>query len=48
LKNKKPNFNDFLWFNKKPLKLVEKEGRGNLGDQHWIENMQELPSRNFN
>jgi hypothetical protein len=40
-------FNNFWWFNQRPLKLVQEEKWGSLGDQGWIEKLQEFPSINF-
>nr|XP_034889980.1 uncharacterized protein LOC118030067 [Populus alba] len=48
VETKKPIFNNFWWFNQKPLKIVEKEEWGNLGDQGWMKKLQELPNSNFN
>jgi hypothetical protein len=47
IETKKPIFNNFWWFNQKPLKLVEEEEWGSLGDQGWMKKLQELPSSNF-
>jgi len=44
---KKLIFNNFWWFNQKPLKIVEEEEWGGLGDQGWMKKLQELPSSNF-
>ena len=47
VETKKPIFNNFWWFNQKPLKIVEEEEWGILGDQGWMKKLQELPSSNF-
>ena len=47
VETKKPIFNNFWWFNQKPLKIVEEEEWGILGDQGWMEKLQELPSSSF-
>ena len=47
VETKKPIFNNFWWFNQKPLKMVEEEEWGILGDQGWMKKLQELPSSNF-
>jgi hypothetical protein len=47
IETKKPIFNNFWWFNQKPLKIMEEEEWGILGDQGWMKKLQELPSSNF-
>jgi len=47
VETKKPIFNNFWWFNQKPLKIMEEEEWGILGDQGWMKKLQELPSSNF-
>jgi len=47
VETKKPIFNNFWWFNQKPLKIVEEEEWGILGDQGWMKKLQELPSSSF-
>jgi hypothetical protein len=47
VETKKPIFNNFWWFNQKPLKIVEEEEWGILGDQGWMKKLQELPNSNF-
>jgi len=47
VETKKPIFNNFWWFNQKPLKMVEEEEWGTLGDQGWMKKLQALPSSNF-
>jgi hypothetical protein len=47
IETKKPIFNNFWWFNQKPLKMVEQEEWGNLGDPGWRKKLQELPGSCF-
>ena len=47
IKTKTLIFNNFWWFNQKPLKMVEEEEWGNLGDTGWRKKLQELLSSCF-
>ena len=37
IETKKPVFNNFWWFNQKPLRIVEEEEWGDLDNQGWVE-----------
>ena len=47
IETKKPVFNNFWWFNQKPLRIVEEEEWGDLDNQGWVEKLKVLPSSGF-
>jgi hypothetical protein len=47
LKQKRPVFNNFLWFTQIPLKLVEEEEWGDLDNQGWVDKLEGLPNSDF-
>ena len=47
IETKKPVFNNFLWFNKRPLKIVEEEEWGRLDNQGWVGKLENLPNCDF-
>ena len=44
VETKKPVFNNFWWFNQKPLRIVEEEEWGDLDNQGWVEKLKAIPS----
>jgi hypothetical protein len=48
IETKKPVFNNFLWLNQRPLRIVEEEEWGELDNQGWVGKLQNLPNSNFN
>jgi len=44
---KKLVFNIFLWFNQRPLRIVEEEEWRDLDNQGWVDKLEGLPSSDF-
>ena len=47
IETKKSVFNNFWWFNQKPLRIVEEEEWGDLDNQGWVEKLKAIPSSGF-
>jgi hypothetical protein len=44
---KRPVFNNFWYFNQRPLMIVEEEEQGDLDNHGWVDKLEGLPSTDF-